>query len=78
MSDWYPIETAPKDGTEIIYSGKYEGAAWVSVGRWTDQGWYDINIDSSDHYGHAEYPTHWMPLPQPPAESPARTSKEKE
>ncbi len=22
--------------------------------------------------------THWMPLPQPPAESPARTSKEKE
>jgi hypothetical protein len=66
---WYPIETAPKDGTVIIVYGQfpykvnvqtvfYQTAAWES-----DEfraGW--TNASSS----WLSDVTHWMPLPPPP------------
>ena len=42
-SDWQPIETAPKDGTEIILFGVWpDGKPRVSAGHWevTEQGEY--------------------------------------
>lgn len=62
MSEWQPIETAPKDGTAIILSA-YSGALDRMVswdGRWSDWGgvW--------THHGRISQPTHWMPLPTPP------------
>lgn len=67
---WKSIESAPKDGDEdVLLAGK----RWVDVGRWDDwyaednPGWYS----STNHngYTHARLePTHWMPLPDPPAE----------
>lgn len=62
MSDWQPIETAPRDGTEIIGHDIRTGVSHVT--RW-DYGW----DDPDDHYYSEapEYsPTHWMPLPSPP------------
>lgn len=60
-SEWQPIETAPKDGTPIIAYPHTDGggvglAIWsnMTTGQWRSE--YD-----------REWPTHWMPLPKPPA-----------
>lgn len=60
---WQPIETAPKDGTEILgiqYHGRFSDPGIV---RWddSDQEWWDMD---ADQYG---FPTHWQPLPAPPS-----------
>lgn len=64
MAEWQPIETAPKDGIDIIVSDSGE---LVSVAFWDkDEGKW---LDSMNHngYDHAtRNPTHWMPLPEPP------------
>jgi hypothetical protein len=66
MSEWQPIETAPKDGTYIVLRlfHRLEGAA---IGRWFDfgqvihgvTGYWTANATQVE-------PTHWMPLPEPP------------
>lgn len=71
---WQPIETAPKDGTTILLaSGKY-----VLTGYWeTDPGWAwkfdgpcwgicEVEDDYYSVYKFPDWPTHWMPLPEPP------------
>lgn len=65
-SKWLPIESAPQDGTYILIAGKYKGPSWVSCARWTDDGWYEINLDASDMHGRPDYPTHWQALPAKP------------
>jgi hypothetical protein len=68
MSEWQPIETAPKDGT-TVRAGAMSGARPGLVpyplpyrfldGRWTavvGGEWRPIDPQ----------PTHWMPLPAPP------------
>jgi hypothetical protein len=72
MSDWKPIETAPKNEGEVIIvsgvNGMHRGiAAW----------WYEPNefeYDLKPHWQGILYahmgimrigdPTHWMPVPQ--------------
>jgi len=71
MSDgtigWQPIETAPKDGTNILVYTAY-GQCEV---YWGDCGWEQkacIFVED-DGYWNAflcVLPTHWMPLPAPP------------
>jgi hypothetical protein len=59
---WRAIESAPKDGSYILVAGlKFEDQTYMEVtsfymGRW-QVAWMD---------GYAE-PTHWRPLPPPPA-----------
>jgi hypothetical protein len=64
MSEWQPIETAPKDGTELLLYGPFvpTGGTYMDIGRWTDyaDGFWDWSADDSQ-------PTHWMPLPSPPS-----------
>jgi hypothetical protein len=61
--DWQPIETAPKDRTEIILRGRYNVTGYVSdvYHSWWDGRWV--------RWPHAAFePTHWMPiLPLPHA-----------
>lgn len=80
MTEWQPIETAPKDGTPIliwIRDRLYE-AMWCEhrfkpssyIGEDADEdGWWGIRWAEIDSYGVSpdEMPTHWMPLPNPPA-----------
>lgn len=74
MTDWQPIETAPKDGTKILGTS-VNGAddehpqiiTWLSRHDGYDLGWY-VAWDHTpcDKYGKHDLPTHWMPLPDPP------------
>lgn len=67
MSDWLPIETAPKDGTTIDLWTKYlqrvADAKWMN-GRWVV--WGTNGFESPDWEAVFPEPTHWMPLPNPP------------
>lgn len=63
MSDWQPIETAPKDGTPIIVAFHGHGEDRVSIVSYSSgigrHAWDYIN-------SHDGQPQWWMPLPAPP------------
>lgn len=61
---WLPIETVPKDGTEVIIYDS--GADLMWIGEWIEgcNGW-------SDGTGWRSKATHWMPLPAIPSPTPA-------
>ncbi len=74
MSEWQPIETAPRDGTVVLLGrdvgepwgfvrgyGHFEGKADELISGWLSYGLYDPpgNLGLGN-------PTHWMPLPAPP------------
>jgi hypothetical protein len=74
MSEWQPIETAPKDGTIVLVWGYHEDnlededpatrrpwPAWVSVQKHI---WW-----LADGLRQVKDPTHWMPLPEAPADA---------
>lgn len=62
---WQPIETAPKDGTEIwSYNGKQGRMKWSEGQDWGLWIWADELLSDVDP--DAEQPTHWMPLQPPP------------
>lgn len=61
MVEWRPIETAPRDGSEIIamIARKRVRLAWYFKPSSRTEGWLDEN-------GRAINPTHWLPLPPAP------------
>jgi hypothetical protein len=57
---WQPIETAPKDGSEILVArpgGEFQSGG-VDKDRWQRRAWWKSAGDNQ--------PTHWQPLPAPP------------
>lgn len=76
---WLPIESAPRDGTAILVS-----LSWVDscpeffdirVYRWHSP-WKEW-VQSGPLFRHDEVkPTHWMPLPEPPAVATTNTRSE--
>lgn len=77
MSDWQPIETAPRDGIAILgyweWAGEINGIdhdkeiaiIFWSGGR-TDYPGFEWVVRGTDAYAAWLRPTHWMPLPPPP------------
>ena len=71
MNSWQPRETAPKDGKRFLaFTADYEfGKRFncrVQEAKWTGK-------TPDDRYGsfqssNGQIITHWMPLPDPPAE----------
>jgi len=63
MSEWQPVETAPRDGTYFLAydleMDQYWVCFWDKREEWfSDGNFYDkINL------------THWQPLPTPPVKS---------
>jgi len=82
MTDWQPIETAPKDGTEILTIQMLEGDYFKrqAIMYWyLPPAKYRWNLTDDDTmkrfpispigYWRGEIylnPTHWMPLPNAP------------
>ena len=78
MSEWQPIETAPKDGTSVLVGGgtlidqseTYPQPLPLSTPETAYfaylDGWIIGNSETYWEYLIA-FPTHWQPLPPPPA-----------
>ena len=74
MSQWQPIETAPKDGTPILVFSPYEvrteptNVIVAKFERHGSQEWwgYCENLIADVQGMIDPEPTHWMPLPSPP------------
>ncbi|MDF3904713.1 hypothetical protein [Paracoccus sp. AS002] len=84
MSDWQPIETAPKDGTWFLAACDWQREDdepphqdWLRIIRWDVREGYERfpwavmdpeGIAFGGSIGGA-IPSHWMPLPQPPEDA---------
>lgn len=78
MSEWQPIETAPRDGSPILAYNPLIGVySTAFTTRWTgepDEVGYEGFPCGFWNMGPGSYPfgrwdcrpTHWMPLPEPP------------
>jgi Protein of unknown function (DUF551) len=71
--NWQLIETAPKDGTEILVVGILCGEIFgkkddVTIGKcsWNGEEW--LCTDADYYVPWYENVTHWMPLPPLPIE----------
>lgn len=73
MSEWQPIETAPRDGTFFVAARFVKGCRFVRYGYAKVDRWHGRDINRNDTYtglGHFNaqmWPaTHWAPLPNKP------------
>jgi len=75
VMEWQPIETAPRDGREILVWGEYQQVATARYSEWEKRfvaSWEDSSVieyqgDFGTDYKTLATITHWMPLPAPPA-----------
>jgi len=78
MTDWQPIETAPKDGTvvDLWADGRLANCLWE---RHLDDHWRQQYSEATgSSFGVSDLlPTHWMPLPEPPQLSSAARAARK-
>ncbi len=65
---WRPIDTAPQDGTDVLFGLWRDGTFLRGIGRWQvydepdKPGFWSV----TDWFGAP--PSHWMPMPAPPKE----------
>jgi Protein of unknown function (DUF551) len=63
IEPWQPIETAPKDGRQIL---AFEVDLGICIAEWAYCDWY-LDRDSQGGAGYNDVTlTHWMPLPEAP------------
>ena len=69
MSDWQPIETAPREGHILIFAPP-DIIYVVECGQWDGQPdwWTEARGEQYEQFE----ATHWMPLPEPPASEDAK------
>ncbi len=58
---WHSMDTAPKDGTEIL--GWWCGGKTHTIIAWSSDGWWKDSADDSM----VSAPTHWQPLQDGPS-----------
>ncbi len=66
MSEWQPIETAPRDGTRVLLYLVYRNDCLPPLNtegaHVDDYGWHWMGKRANSAYR----PSHWMPLPKAP------------
>lgn len=73
MSDWQPIETAPKGERILIISDNRRhyivtwGVFYSDFYRSEMAGWWGSSDPEQDDLILPDEATHWMPLPEPPS-----------
>ena len=68
MSEWQPIETAPRDGTQFLVNCPHVECG-VSIMQWDDRLYMLVSaFDGKPWLSRLSKPTHWTPLPAPPVE----------
>lgn len=75
MSEWQPIETAPKGTKVLVYSpdrcANCPPEAGGAITAWHDgEYWCNGRLETGEIAVLKHAPTHWMPLPQPPGPHP--------
>lgn len=74
MTDWQPIETAPKDGTHVLlfWRGGHQISHWRHTQHFQNGRISYDNAGWADPYGslgrESSGPSHWMPLPDKPTQ----------
>lgn len=70
---WMPIETAPRDGTEIdIWFSSDSGGYRIANCKYIDEQWYNYTLDEEFHemdwmpVYDQQSALYWMPLPPAP------------
>jgi hypothetical protein len=75
MTGWQPIESAPKDDSPVLVTARDGKRTIVGEAHfdpaneawwWAGENWGDYHAESLPARGWRA--THWMPLPDPPAE----------
>jgi hypothetical protein len=65
FGEWQTMESAPKNGTPILYTGVYKrnGVLTTRICSWDKikKKWVDMSFRMM-----VKEPTHWMPLPELP------------
>ena len=67
VAEWQPIETAPKDGTVFLGYKRGQFRECYKVPRDDCDMWCFGGTSGADDLFPNIKPTHWMPLPKPPA-----------
>jgi hypothetical protein len=84
VTDWQPIDTAPKSTSTPVPGGGAHVRGAYFLGYCPDESatdpvscicicWWEPHIGKGKWWGEGDYelrPTHWMPLPDPPCEHP--------
>jgi hypothetical protein len=77
---WRDIATAPKDGRTVLVCRHMDEFGWIKgYARWEGvgyiSGWVSNGFDNVMSNLGLAHPTHWMPLPPPPAMAPTGEPK---
>ena len=71
MTDWQPIETAPKDGSGVLLYDRIEEAqaeGYWCKGYGSEGAWVCAFMGGTVEFADMT-PSHWMPLPAPPQDA---------
>ena len=66
MANWEPIESAPRDGRQILTWRGDSYVVHVQGGSWYQTSFWSTHRQCFVGWPKESEPTHWMPLPDPP------------